>query len=1322
MSIYLTVKKALSAILVFAVLLGAFVFLPTVKGAEVTSDSGYYTWSGYSTWLKGAGTETNPFKISTPSDLAYFRKQVATADATITYYAGNDPTTTAKTKAAQNSYYKLTCDIYYNDPNGDEWKSWSSTVKPTNGGDSAHTWAPPGYNDESTARFEGDFDGAGYTIYGMYIVHTDKSCVGFIGCARYATIKNLTLAKGYVEGTSLVGGFLGQAKVGVDIVNCVSELRVVGTSGVGGFIGGNAKNSSSMEGTIDPMAEVNVPSAAFYGCTNNSDVTAVRWAGGMIGYISAGASRMQAEKCVNNGKITASSKAAGGIFGGTFTVDGYGHNVIENCVNNGTVKGGNSYYTGGIVGTGRATEIYSCVNNGDISATGQYTGGISGGNNSADSLANGKIYNCYNTGKVTGADYTGGIVGVAKSVNINSCANVGAVKGAAYVGGISGKSGGAADKRDTELYNCYNTGSVTSTNGSVSVAGIVGEAFFEGDLTDNKYVKVKRCFNVGTVSSGRAIAYSSSTLKNSAGTGLYVLTQYASTCFGLSGVNSNFDGGTAVSSLATSEVLAALNSADAANPINFRAGYPFPTLVKIDSMLQNHGGRAELLGTAGVVAAEGPALKVSVKINTAGSYYSTLSGKSVSYGVLAVKSETLGNAELSVDTAGAASYTGTESGGVCTVSISDISADEYDDMYTLRPYATFSADGQTFYVYGGTSETSFYSAEGAENVAAINETAAFTCEDKLYLLVGGSDNMEYTLSSASREDSLTFISSDPSVATVASGKVTGVSAGTATITVTYTGDWGAKTLHCTVTVMEDLAEKVVANTYAEQDGKLRIRTNELHQISNSISKNDGSVLDYNGTVMMIDGGNKNSKSLEYLLELREEFLADGLASGALSEAEYHRHLLSEKCQVQFISFITHFHSDHINALRYFVCNSPFVTVKKMYAVKDPANTAAAGYDSYVNSFNTMVTNMQVYSPDLVPTRLSYETEKVRYFTGYNTLSTTDSSYPIKVTICTGKDWSSHSTFKSNSTVWENCSSTWYLIEYAGKRILYTGDSYYNDSGTTYKGNVTSGTSSVDHMLSIHKAVLGTHVDFLSCNHHGRGAFVGNLYTATTPSIVFAGVYFGQEGVDMLDAAVSTANIYLGGDGAHVFRIDASGGIDTSGATAAYNANTSGHAIRNHITMHYNRELKEKTPTPTKVAATGISLSAQSMTVPVGERSWLAATVLGDDATDKNVLWTVSDPTVLTTDGAYITALKAGTVTVTATSFSGGYSATCTVTVGVPDGDVNGDGTVSSADVIVLRLVIVGAQEESKLILLKGDLDMNGSITVADYMAIKAILK
>ncbi len=1323
MSILKTFKQCLSLVFAAAFVIGCMVITPIVNDIEASASSGYYTWSGYSTYLKGVGSEANPFLISSPNDLAYFRKQVALSTGTITYYDNNDTTTTAKTKDADSCYYRLTCDIYYNDPNGEEWKTWSSSVAPTNGGGSAHTWTPPGYADESNRRFEGGFDGAGYTIYGMYIVHTDSNCVGFIGTARYATIENLTLARGYVEGANLVGGFLGQSKVGVDVVNCTSDLRVKGKSGVGGFIGGNAVNGSSLSVDADVTNEPTVPSFAAYGCVNNSTVSGTSYAGGIVGYISAGASRAQFEKCENNATISAAQSCAGGIVGGTRLVDGYGHNVIQSCINNGTVKGStgsttaDTYnYTGGIVGCGRATEIYSCINNGTVKSVGKYVAGISGGNNTADPHANGRIFYSYNTGTITGSSYTGGIVGVGKSMNINMCGNVGNVTGTAYVGGISGRSSGVTDKRDSELYDCYNTGTVTSSNGSASVAGIIGDVYCEGTVDDNKYVKVKRCINLGSVSSGRAICYTSSTLKNSAGTGLFAYTNYNTTCFGVSGVNTNFDGGTAVSSLALPEVLSTLNAASADT---WRAGYPFPTLNKIPYSLQNYNGRANMFASAAITVNDGPVLSARVSVNTSGSYYGTVSANAISYGVLVAKEEALGDAELTADHPSAQSYIGSFSDNSFTAVISGQSVDEYDDMLVVRPYASFTANGQTVYVYGATAETSYYTADGGKNVSAVNETAAFTCQEKIYVLVGGTNKIEYSFDSASREDSVSFVSSDPSVATVSKGKVTGVSEGITSVAVTFTGDWGSKTLHCQVNVLADLTEGVFANQYAEQDGKFRLHTNELQQIATSITKNDGSVIDYNGTVIMIDGGNNNSKSLEYLLELREEFLADGLASGALTEPQYYRLKLSKKCQIQLISFITHWHSDHIHALRYVISKSPYVNIKKMYTTKDPTGTTAKGYTNYINAFDSMVSNLLTYSPDLVPTQLAFETRKMRYFNSCNALSTTDTSYPISVTMCTPKDWSTQSSINGNQTNWNNCSSTWYLIEYAGVKLLFTGDSYATNVGTTYTANKTSGSTGVDHMLSLHKSVINTDIDFLDCNHHGRGAFVPNLFTETQPSIVFAGVYFGQEDVDLASLAVKTADVYLGGDGGHVFVIDSTGTINTDGAKAAYYKNASGHAIRNHITMHYNVDLPVVKPAVEKIAATGITLSASSLTVLNGRTKALTATVLGEDATDKTVVWTVSDPTVLYTDGANVSALKAGTVTVTASS--GGYSATCSVTVLNLLGDVNVDGVVSVSDLLILENVVRGTADLTDLVLTGGDMNYDEVIGGLDVIMVENVI-
>lgn len=1294
-------------LLVLTLLITAFGVFPRSVSLTAYADSGYYAWSGYSTYLCGAGTEDNPFLISSPNDLAYFRNQVATDGGTVTYYAKNNTSSTVKTKAANSAYYKLTCDIYYNDPNGTEWKSWSASVTPTNGGGSVHTWAPPGYDDEATRRFQGHFDGDGHTIYGLYIVQTDKNCVGFLGTARYATIENLTLSKGFVKGANLVGGFVGKAMVGVDIVNCTSYLRVRGTNGVGGFVGGNAVNGSSLSSDIDITSEATIPSFAVYKCTNKASISGTKYIGGIVGYISAGAARVQIEKCSNSAAVTASTSCAGGILGGTYKVDGYGHGLVRDCTNSGKVNGGTGSYTGGIVGCGRAVDIYSCSNSGAVSMSGQYIGGISGGNNTGDALSNSIITRCYNSADVTGATYAGGIVGVAKSLNVNGCANVGNVTGTSYVGGISGRSSGASDKRDTELYDCYNIGNVTSTDNSLTVAGIVGEAYCEGTVDDNKYVKVKRCINIGAVSSGNALMYSTSTLQAADGSGLFVC-RFASTCFSLSGVNSNFDGCTEVSSISSAAVLKVLN---AAQSDTWRAGYPLPTLNGIDYALQNHNGRAELFGVAKVCAADTPCLDVAVTVNTEGAYFGTVSDMGLSYGVLAVKNELL-DGELTADTVGAVFCTGVVADGAYTATLDGQTVDEYGDEFVFRPYAAFETDGITVYVYGEAVTASYYTAEGAASVPAINETASLDCMEKIYVLQGGDAVIESTLLSASREDSLSFVSAAPEIATVSSkGKVKGVSCGSTTVSVTYTGAWGAKTAYCTVTVLADLDGDAFANEYAASGGELRLRTNTLKQIHNSITKNDGAVLDYNGTVFLIDSGNKNDESLRYLLSLREEYLKDGLESGKLTETEYYRNLLSDKCKIEIISLITHWHSDHVHALRYYISQSPMVTVKTMYTVDTPSGTSADAYSSYLSGYENMVNSLATNSPNMQTVRLEYEQSKTLYFGGIGVFAASYSdSTPVKLSMLAPYDWSTNTSINGNNTAWNNCSSVWYVFEFGGSKLLFTGDTYPNNVGTTYMGASTLGSTAVDYMLYRYKDIVDSTVTFLDCNHHGRAAYVENLFTVTQPKIVFAGVYYGQDSVSFAKKAVTTADFYLAGDGAQVFVFDAYGGIDTSSAVCSYSLSAGGHAKRNELPIHYDLQTSES-DTAEATAPTGIRLSADSLTVAVGQRTWLSAVVEGDALSDRTVKWTVSDSTVLTTDGAYIEALSAGTVTVTASCT--GYTASCTVTVVLCDGDLDCDGAVTTADALILKLALVGriAADDCKL---RGDLDCDGTLTATDY--------
>ena len=94
--------------------------------------------------------------------------------------------------------------------------------------------------------------------------------------------------------------------------------------------------------------------------------------------------------------------------------------------------------------------------------------------------------------------------------------------------------------------------------------------------------------------------------------------------------------------------------------------------------------------------------------------------------------------------------------------------------------------------------------------------------------------------------------------------------------------------------------------------------------------------------------------------------------------------------------------------------------------------------------------------------------------------------------------------------------------------------------------------------------------------------------------------------------------------------------------------------------------------PTTVNVTGITLSQTEAAVTIGgETLTLTATVAPDDATDKTVTWTSSDPTVATVANGVVTAVAAGTATITATATNGtddttdDFSATCDVTVSAP---------------------------------------------------------
>ena len=85
-----------------------------------------------------------------------------------------------------------------------------------------------------------------------------------------------------------------------------------------------------------------------------------------------------------------------------------------------------------------------------------------------------------------------------------------------------------------------------------------------------------------------------------------------------------------------------------------------------------------------------------------------------------------------------------------------------------------------------------------------------------------------------------------------------------------------------------------------------------------------------------------------------------------------------------------------------------------------------------------------------------------------------------------------------------------------------------------------------------------------------------------------------------------------------------------------------------------------------VPVESVSLDKTTLGLTEGETAQLTATVLPDNATNKNVTWSTSNASIATVDAnGLVTAVSAGTAVITVTTEDGTKTASCTVTVTVP---------------------------------------------------------
>lgn len=96
---------------------------------------------------------------------------------------------------------------------------------------------------------------------------------------------------------------------------------------------------------------------------------------------------------------------------------------------------------------------------------------------------------------------------------------------------------------------------------------------------------------------------------------------------------------------------------------------------------------------------------------------------------------------------------------------------------------------------------------------------------------------------------------------------------------------------------------------------------------------------------------------------------------------------------------------------------------------------------------------------------------------------------------------------------------------------------------------------------------------------------------------------------------------------------------------------------------YGCEKEETNGGTQTVAVSGVSLSKTTLSLVEGGSETLTATVAPSNATNKAVSWKSSDAGTATVDSnGKVTAVKAGSATITVTTSDGGKTATCSVTV------------------------------------------------------------
>ena len=185
----------------------------------------------------------------------------------------------------------------------------------------------------SNKPFEGNFDGRGHWITGLYISSGDGKAKGLFGY-NDGTVRNLCV-EGSVNGSGSTGAIAGIN--GGLVENCLGKADVSSSITAGGIVGYNETygtvsscvNTGNVSGSVDAGGIVGCNYGMLVNSGNTGDVSGSQYTGGVVGY-ECGEKVGSTANCYSRGIVTGGA-SVGGVAGDQPLSDDEYQNRIVNC-------------------------------------------------------------------------------------------------------------------------------------------------------------------------------------------------------------------------------------------------------------------------------------------------------------------------------------------------------------------------------------------------------------------------------------------------------------------------------------------------------------------------------------------------------------------------------------------------------------------------------------------------------------------------------------------------------------------------------------------------------------------------------------------------------------------------------------------------------------------------------------------------------------------------------------------------------------------------------------------------------------------------------